>query len=494
MNTESFFKAIAIVFCPLFLCLPGCGDEHATCGPSTCGGCCDAAGVCQPGVTSATCGAGGAACQDCAGGDCVNGSCGELPCGPDNCAGCCDTDDVCQDGTTASACGSGGQACQDCGEHGACDDSSGAAVCACDTGYAGAACDTCDAGYQDNDADGTCLPDCATSGLDCGLHGTCDDSSGAAVCACDTGYAGAACDTCDAGYQDNDADGTCLPDCATSGLDCGLHGTCDDSSGAALCTCDEGYVGDYCETCAPEYEDFGSGCVLFWVSIPGGMFMMGSDSGGSNELPVHQVTVPSFEMSRTEVTVSHYQQCVDAVMCTEPSQCDSYYNWGVAGRGDHPVNCVDWDQAVAFCTWVGGRLPSEAEWEYAARGGGQVIIYPWGDESPSCTYAVMDEGAGYGCGEDRTWAVRSKTAGNTAQGLCDMAGNVFEWVQDWYHSDYNGAPSDGSAWETPSGSYRVSRGGSFDNYGYNLRASYRDAGVPSNRFDNLGCRCARDAP
>ena len=221
--------------------------------------------------------------------------------------------------------------------------------------------------------------------------------------------------------------------------------------------------------------------------------MMGSDTGDADEQPVHQVTVPAFEMNRTEVTVAQYQACVDAGVCTEPDQCGSYCNWGVAGREDHPVNCVDWFQAVDFCTWMGGWLPSEAEWEYAARGGGQDITYPWGDDSPSCTYAVMREG-GWGCEMDRTWAVCSKTAGNTAQGLCDMAGNVLEWVQDWYHSDYNGAPSDGSAWEDPSGSYRVYRGGSFYNDAFTLRASYRYDVFPSLRSGILGLRCVRDAP
>ena len=222
--------------------------------------------------------------------------------------------------------------------------------------------------------------------------------------------------------------------------------------------------------------------------------MMGSDSGESDELPVHQVTVPAFEMTMTEVTVAQYQACVDTGACTEPDDftVDSYCNWGQAGREDHPVNCVDWFQAVAFCSWVGGRLPSEAEWEYAARGGGQDITYPWGNDSPSCTYAVLYEG-GYGCGMDRTWAVCSKPAGNTAQGLCDMAGNVFEWVQDWYHSNYNGAPWDGSAWESPSHSYRVLRGGSF-NANYARRAADRDNSAPALRYGSLGLRCARDAP
>ncbi len=375
-----------------------------------------------------------------------------------------------------------------CSGRGDCDDSSGVVVCTCHEGYAGVLCGECAGGYHDDG--GQCVRDEVCLENTCSHHGSCEDSTGVVVCTCDVGYEGEFCDTCDAGYQDNDRDGTCLPNCVTSSLDCGPHGTCDESSGTAVCACDEGYDGTYCDTCAPEYEDFGSGCVLFWVSIPGGPFLMGSNSGGLDEQPVHQVDVPAFEMTKTEVTVEQYQACVDDGVCTEPDQCGSDYNWGVAGREDHPVNCIDWFQAVDFCTWVVGRLPAEAEWEYAARGGGQDITYPWGNDSPSCTYAVMND-IGSGCGEGRTWAVCSKTAGNTGQGLCDMAGNVWEWVQDWYHSDYNGAPSDGSAWEDPSGSYRVLRGGSFATIAFNLRASVRVDVVPSYRDEILGCRCAR---
>ncbi|MFO8071436.1 MAG: formylglycine-generating enzyme family protein [Polyangia bacterium] len=225
-----------------------------------------------------------------------------------------------------------------------------------------------------------------------------------------------------------------------------------------------------------------------WVPITGGVFQMGSSEGGSDEIPVHEVTVPGFEMLETEVTVAQYGECVTAGECSEPDT-GTYGNWNDPGYEDHPVNYVDWDQAVAFCEWVGGRLPSEAEWEYAARGGGQDITYPWGDETATCDYAVMNDG-GYGCGTDRTWSVCSKTAGNTDQGLCDMAGNVWEWVQDRYHSDYTGAPADGSAWED-SGSVRVRRGGSFVLVAYYLRAASRVVYDPSYQSAVLGFRCAR---
>ena len=136
------------------------------------------------------------------------------------------------------------------------------------------------------------------------------------------------------------------------------------------------------------------------------------------------MTVKSFQLAKTEVTNKQYKACVEAGACTPPSSYE--------GGDDQPVVNVDWNQAKAFSEWVGGRLPSEAEWEYAARSGGKERKYPWGDEEPSCERAVMNQG-GNGCGRNATWPVCSKTAGNTSQGLCDMAGNVWEWTQDWYH-------------------------------------------------------------
>ena len=105
---------------------------------------------------------------------------------------------------------------------------------------------------------------------------------------------------------------------------------------------------------------------------------------------------------------------------------------------------MDWDQAMNFAAWVGGNLPTEAQWEYAARSEGEDWIYPWGNEMATCEYSVMDDGGGWGCGEDRMRPVCSKPRGNTQQGLCDMAGNVYEWVQDAYQDNYYNAPTNAS--------------------------------------------------
>ncbi|MBI5210412.1 MAG: SUMF1/EgtB/PvdO family nonheme iron enzyme [Elusimicrobia bacterium] len=221
-----------------------------------------------------------------------------------------------------------------------------------------------------------------------------------------------------------------------------------------------------------------------WVRIPGGTFMMGTDEFGKT--PRHSVKVKSFQLAKTEVTNKQYKACVEAGACTsQGSPCESY-----SSADDQPVVYVDWNQAKAFAAWVGGRLPSEAEWEYAARSAGKDWKYPWGDEQATCARAVMDDG-GRGCGRNSTWPVCSKTAGNTEQGLCDMVGNVWEWTQDWYHHSYNGAPSDGSARESPTGSARVTRSGAGDFGTASLSAALRSGLPPGLRDCYHGLRPAR---
>ena len=269
--------------------------------------------------------------------------------------------------------------------------------------------------------------------------------------------------------------------------------SCTPACGDRVCGPDP-VCGESCGSCGTDAAcDSDGKCIptgFEWVRIEGGSFFMGSNDGDSDERPIHSVTVPTFEMSKTAVTVDQYRACVDAGTCTAP-KTGTYCNWGKSDRGSHPIICVDWDQAQAFANWVGGRLPSEAEWEYAARSGGGDCKYPWGDEDATCERAVMNDGSGYGCGRDSTWPVCSKLKGNTTHGLCDMAGNVWEWVQDWYHDSYNGAPTDGLAWESPTGSYRVNRGGSWYFGARSVRAAYRYYGVPRSRYGYLGFRLAR---
>jgi formylglycine-generating enzyme len=243
--------------------------------------------------------------------------------------------------------------------------------------------------------------------------------------------------------------------------------------------------------------DAGVGIEIEWFPIPGGTFQMGR-SGDIATSPVHEVSVPSFEMSRTEVTVKQYEECQDAGACSSPERSNlPNCNFVMSGHEGYPMDCVTWQQAVDFCAWAGGRLPSEAEWEYAARGGGQDIQYPWGNEKATCCYAVMAEADGEGpggCDTWSTWKPCSKVAGNTAQGLCDMAGNVWEWVQDWIHNDYAGAPTDGSAWEVPIGAERVVRGGHFGSGRIFIRVTERGSREPNSWEFGGGFRCARTFP
>jgi formylglycine-generating enzyme required for sulfatase activity len=248
--------------------------------------------------------------------------------------------------------------------------------------------------------------------------------------------------------------------------------------------------------------DYDDPAPLEWVSLDGGTFMQGTDSMDPSyysETPQHAVTVPAFDILRTEVTAAQYAQCVLDGACTEPLVNDPPENvactWLVWGNEDNPANCVDVLQSEAFCAWAGGRLPSESEWEYAARGGGQDNEYPWGEEMATCDYAVMSvvvEGIGVGgCGTERTWPVCSKPVGNTSQGLCDIAGNVWEWVPDCWYGDYIDAPTDGSVWDTWSCTSRVLRGGDYLSPENVVRTRTRYYNPPEGKSPSIGFRCAR---
>jgi len=213
-----------------------------------------------------------------------------------------------------------------------------------------------------------------------------------------------------------------------------------------------------------------------------------------DETPYHEVMLSGYYMDKTEVTVDQYEGCMTAGSCTAPLTDGDYCNWGASGRGSHPVNCVTWAQADEYCAWAGKRLPTEAEWEKAARGT-DGRMYPWGNEDATCEYAVTDDLDGYGCGTDSTWDVCSKSpAGDSPYGLCDMAGNVREWVSDWYDEDYYSSSPSSNPTGPDGGTDRVIRGGGFAIYGYwARRASSRDFAYPSLDSADLGFRCARDA-
>ncbi len=235
------------------------------------------------------------------------------------------------------------------------------------------------------------------------------------------------------------------------------------------------------------------------VKVPAGKFTMGSNDGGVDEKPIHEVHLDAFWIDRTEVTVEAYRKCVDAGGCAAAGTGRGC-NWRDVTDGgcdpenfhreERPVNCVDWNQAVGYCSWAGERLPTEAEWEKAARGvDGRT--YPWGNAPASRAYAVMDDG-----GDDRdadsTRPVGSLPRGRSPYGALDMAGNVWEWVSDWYAKDYYASTPFRNPSGPSSGTQRVVRGGAWDDHPEGVRASIRDQDSPTVSSYDVGFRCARD--
>jgi formylglycine-generating enzyme required for sulfatase activity len=231
------------------------------------------------------------------------------------------------------------------------------------------------------------------------------------------------------------------------------------------------------------------------VTIPAGAFQMGCVAGAAgsdcdaSEKPTHTVEVPAFDIDVTEVTSDLWARCVGSGGCTVPNASSSLCTYGIAGKEQHPINCISWQQADAFCAWDGKRLCSEAEWEKAAVGT-DGRKYPWGDTAPTCERAVLDEG-GQGCGTGASFPVGSKPAGDTPTGLKDMAGNVWEWVADYYHASYAGAPADGSAWLDPATQFQVARGGAFSDTADKIRGSARRSFNLALDGYYLGVRCCR---
>ena len=205
------------------------------------------------------------------------------------------------------------------------------------------------------------------------------------------------------------------------------------------------------------------------AALHGGKFKMG-DRGDS-------VTVAPFELDVTEVTVDAYAACVRAGACSSDGLvCDALSNWGVSGRGTHPMNCVDWNQATAYCGAQGKRLPTEQEWEWAARGQEKATIYPWGNDEPGGQLCWGGEGGNPKIGDHTsTCPVGSYPRGDAPGGIHDLAGNVWEWTSSAYD-----------------GTSRVDRGGSWSwALAEFFHAAARVADKPADRSADLGFRCAR---
>ncbi|MCG8335992.1 MAG: formylglycine-generating enzyme family protein [Proteobacteria bacterium] len=222
------------------------------------------------------------------------------------------------------------------------------------------------------------------------------------------------------------------------------------------------------------------------VLIEKGRFLMGNPTGNLYEKPVHHVVLDSFYIDKYEVTVKEYAVCVAADKCKEPRATHKSDNWKKANRLSHPVNGVDWENARNFCTFVGKRLPTEAEWEKAATWkDNKKYTYATGQSKISCDDAVMDAG-GPGCLVGTTWPVGSKI--KEINGTFDMAGNVWEWVSNWY-GKYKAGTFINPKGPTP-GSSKVFRGGSWILYSHLMRSTRRYFAHPLSRSDSIGFRCA----
>jgi formylglycine-generating enzyme required for sulfatase activity len=218
------------------------------------------------------------------------------------------------------------------------------------------------------------------------------------------------------------------------------------------------------------------------VKVPAGAFPMGcSDAVDTeckdDEKPTHTVSLDAFEIDRTEVTQNQYAACVTAGACKAPA-CE----WDCS-KGDAPAGCVNWADAKAYCTWAKGRLPTEAEWELAARGT-DGRKFPWGNAAPDCDHVNME-----GCG-DAAADVGSHPKGASPYGAMDMAGNAVEMVADFYGATYYAASPAKDPPGPASGAHYVGRGGGYKSEEVWQRTSARDTYDTADASASLGFRCA----
>ena len=230
--------------------------------------------------------------------------------------------------------------------------------------------------------------------------------------------------------------------------------------------------------------------------VKAGTFFMGKDTSETDERPAHIVNLDDYYIDKYEVTNADYKVCVDELACDLPKTTTFYVS---PTYRNHPVVFVSWENAVAYCEWREARLPTEAEWEKAARGT-DAHNYPWGNEfdgdalnfcDVECEYSWADKGA-----RDyytTTAPVGLFPKGASVYGVLDMAGNIAEWVADWYAEDYYENSPILNPLGPESGTYRVLRGGSWYHRKYDVRTFKRDKLRPNVAYNYTGFRCAADA-
>lgn len=237
---------------------------------------------------------------------------------------------------------------------------------------------------------------------------------------------------------------------------------------------------------------------MVMVYVPEGQFTMGSPAGTGErgEHVQHVVFLDAFWMDKTLVTNAMYALCVKAGGCTPPQATDSHTRsdyYDNAQYANYPVIHVGWYQAEAYCGWAGQAsgekvsLPSEAQWEKAARSAAG-LRYPWGDASPSCALANYGD-----CTRDTT-AVDAHPDGASPYGVLDMAGNVWQWVNDWFTKDYYGQSPQSNPPGPEWGKGKVLRGGSWSDTTYYLPSAIRYVETPANARSDVGIRCSRSLP
>jgi serine/threonine protein kinase len=236
---------------------------------------------------------------------------------------------------------------------------------------------------------------------------------------------------------------------------------------------------------------------MLMMYIPEGLFEMGArdedEEAKDDEKPRHTVYLDAFWMDQTEVTVGQYMQCVDAGACPKPIKIDSRtrgFYFGNEPFLNHPVINVNWYQANDYCLWAGRRLPTEAEWEKAATSQQENGLYPWGSRL-DCSLANYFQGPG-GCKGD-TNPVDEYQNGASLYGVLGLAGNVWEWVSDWYDAEYYSKSPEENPKGPNLGTYNVTRGGTFSQAPSALRITNRGLNAPNVYRDNGGFRCVMDA-